>query len=60
MSISLLKKGSQIIPFCLIKMILDLFEKFITKNNFKDQTVETVVRKYITKKSVDGYVWKDY
>ena len=33
---------------------LDLFEKFIIKNNFKDQTVETVVRKYITKKSVMG------
>ena len=54
MSISLLKKGYQIIPFCLIKVILDLFEKFITKNNFKDQTVETVVRKYITNKSVMG------
>ena len=36
------------------KSDLDLFEKFITKNNFKDQTVETVVRKYITKKSVMG------
>ena len=36
------------------KSDLDLFEKFITKNNFKDQTVETVVRKYITNKSVMG------
>ena len=36
------------------KSDIDLFEKFITKNNFKDQTVETVVRKYITKKSVMG------
>ena len=36
------------------KSDLDLFEKFVTKNNFKDQTVETVVRKYITKKSVMG------
>ena len=33
---------------------LDLFEKFITKNKFKDQTVETVVRKYITNKSIEG------
>jgi len=36
------------------KSDIDLFEKFITKKNFKDQTVETVVRKYITKKSVMG------
>ena len=33
---------------------LDLFEKFITKNSFKDQTIETVVRKYITNKSLAG------
>ena len=33
---------------------LDLFEKFITKNKFKDQTVETIVRKYITNKSIEG------
>ncbi len=36
------------------KCDLDLFERFINKNNFKDQTVETVVRKYITKKSIMG------
>ena len=35
-------------------MILDLFEKFITKNKFKDQTLETIVRKYITNKSIEG------
>ena len=33
---------------------LDLFEKFITKNKFKGQTVETIVRKYITNKSIKG------
>ena len=33
---------------------LDLFEKFITKNKFKDQTLETIVRKYITNKSIEG------
>ena len=36
------------------KSDIDLFERFITNSNFKDQTVETVVRKYITKKSVMG------
>ena len=36
------------------KSDIDLFEKFIAKNNFKDLTVETVVRKYITNKSVMG------
>ena len=33
---------------------LDLFEKFINKNKFKDQTLETIVRKYITNKSIEG------
>ena len=36
------------------KSDIDLFEKFIAKNNFKDLTVETVVRKYVTNKSVMG------
>ena len=36
------------------KSDLELFHQFITENNFRDQTVETVVRKYITKKSVKG------
>ena len=38
------------------KSDLELFERFITKNNFKDQTVESVVRKYLTKKSIIGVV----
>ena len=36
------------------KSDLELFERFITKNNFKDQTIESVVRKYLTKKSIIG------
>ena len=50
--------GAIVLGFVVLNTVLsyksdiDLFEKFITKNNFKDQTVETVVRKYITKKSV--------